>query len=165
MPSRRRLWFSDRESEWALSQRTIFQAMPLPSSLRVLSGSTGIFVSKKRIVRLPVKRAMEVCPVEVAVSVLGGTWKLTLVKHLMEGTHRFGELSRLMPSANRKTLIRQIRELEEDGIVSQEVYAEVPPKVEYSLTELGQSLAPLIDQVNHWGAIYSQHVVTAEPSS
>ncbi|WP_147109340.1 winged helix-turn-helix transcriptional regulator [Nesterenkonia populi] len=108
---------------------------------------------------------MEVCPVEVAVSVLGGTWKLTLVKHLMEGTRRFGELSRLVPSANRKTLTRQLRELEEDGIVSREIYAEVPPRVEYSLTELGQSLAPLIDQANRWGTSYSQHVHTEAASS
>lgn len=107
---------------------------------------------------------MEVCPVEVAVSVLGGTWKLTLVKHLLEGTHRFGELSRLLPEANRKTLTRQLRELEEDGIVNREVHAEVPPKVEYSLTELGQTLAPLVDAMNRWGTNYSQRALAEQPS-
>lgn len=109
--------------------------------------------------RLPVSRALEVCPVEVAVSVLGGTWKLTLVKHLGEGNHRFGELGRLVPLANRKTLTRQLRELEEDGIVHRTVHAEVPPKVEYSLTELGKSLAPVVAVMNAWG----EHFAKEEP--
>ena len=106
--------------------------------------------------RLPVQRAMEVCPVEVATSVLGGTWKLTLVKHLSEGALRFGEISRLVPLANRKTLTRQLRELEEDGIVDRSVYAEVPPRVEYSLTELGRSLTEVLEAVNSWGKTYSR---------
>lgn len=107
--------------------------------------------------RLPVRRAMEVCPVEVSVSVLGGTWKLTVVKQLLEGTQRFGELSRRVPLANRKTLTRQLRELEEDGIVQRVVYAEVPPKVEYSLTDLGRNLAPLVELMNSWGKAYTSH--------
>lgn len=107
--------------------------------------------------RLPVRRAMEVCPVEVAVSVVGGTWKLTVIKHLMEGTQRFGELGRLVPSANRKTLTRQLRELEEDGVVHREVYPEVPPKVEYSLTALGRELVPVIEAMNSWGGHYSSY--------
>lgn len=94
---------------------------------------------------------------EVAVSVVGGTWKLTVIKHLMEGTRRFGGLSRLVPLANRKTLTRQLRELEEDGVVHREVYPEVPPKVEYSLTELGEDLASVIEAMNRWGAHYSGH--------
>lgn len=79
--------------------------------------------------RLPVQRAVEVCPVEVAVSVLGGTWKLTLVKHLLEGTKRFNELGRLVPLANTKTLTRQLRELETDGVVSRTVYPQVPRRL------------------------------------
>ena len=101
--------------------------------------------------RLPVSRAIEVCPVEVAVSVLGGTWKLTLVKHLLTGTHRFNELGRLVPLANTKTLTRQLRELEEDGIIERTVYREVPPRVEYALTELGQTLRPLVAAMDTWG--------------
>ncbi|GAA1454779.1 GNAT family N-acetyltransferase [Nesterenkonia lacusekhoensis] len=107
--------------------------------------------------RLPVQRAMEVCPVEVAVSIVGGTWKLTVIKHLMEGTQRFGELSRMVPLANRKTLTRQLRELEEDGVVHREIYPEVPPKVEYSLTALGQELVSVIEAMNTWGSHYSSH--------
>lgn len=107
--------------------------------------------------RLPVQRAVEVCPVEVAVSVLGGTWKLTLVKHLAEGTRRFSELGRLVPLANRKTLTRQLRELEEDGIVERTVHPEVPPRVEYSLTPLGASLAPVVGAMDAWGGALRGH--------
>ncbi|MFD1718222.1 winged helix-turn-helix transcriptional regulator [Georgenia deserti] len=106
--------------------------------------------------RLPVRRAMEVCPVEVAVSVLGGTWKLTLVKHLLGGTRRFNELGRLVPLANTKTLTRQLRELEEDGVVRRVVHPEVPPRVEYSLTELGRSLEKIVLAMDTWGAAFAQ---------
>ena len=102
--------------------------------------------------RLPVSRAMEVCPVEVAVSAIGGTWKLTIIKHLLDGTRRFNQLGRLVPLANTKTLTRQLRELEEDGIVERSVYPEVPPRVEYSLTELGRSLEHIVEAMNEWGA-------------
>lgn len=106
--------------------------------------------------RLPVERAMEVCPVEVAVSVLGGTWKLTLVKHLLDGTRRFNELGRLVPLANTKTLTRQLRELEEDGIVQRTAYPEVPPRVEYALTEKGRSLSPIVSAMDAWGAEFAR---------
>ncbi|TGD13137.1 transcriptional regulator [Brevibacterium sp. S111] len=94
---------------------------------------------------------MEVCPVEVAVSAVGGTWKLTIVKHLLDGTRRFNELGRLVPLANTKTLTRQLRELEEDAVVLRTAYPEVPPRVEYSLTDLGRSLEPIVMAMNEWG--------------
>lgn len=106
--------------------------------------------------RLPVHRAMEVCPVEVAVSVLGGTWKLTLVKHLLGGTRRFNELGRLVPLVNTRTLTRQLRELEEDGIVLRTDHREVPPRVDYSLTELGRSLEDLVQAMDDWGRTFTQ---------
>lgn len=107
--------------------------------------------------RLPVERALQVCPVEVAVAVLGGTWKLTLVKHLLEGTKRFNELGRLVPLANTKTLTRQLRELEDDGVVQRTVYPEVPPRVEYSLTERGRSLESLVAAMNAWGIDFARN--------
>lgn len=106
--------------------------------------------------RLPVSRAMEVCPVEVAVSAVGGTWKLTLIKHLLEGTRRFNELGRLMPLANTKTLTRQLRELEDDGIVERTSYPEVPPRVEYSLTDTGWTLEPIVMAMNEWGKDFAR---------
>lgn len=106
--------------------------------------------------RLPVRRAMEVCPVEVAVSAVGGTWKLTIIKHLLDGTRRFNELGRLVPLANTKTLTRQLRELEEDGLVARVAYPEVPPRVEYSLTELGRSLENIVIAMNQWGTDFER---------
>jgi len=98
---------------------------------------------------------MDVCPVEVAVSVLGGTWKLTLVKHLLGGTRRFNELRRLVPLVNVKTLTRQLRELEEDGIIRRTAYPETPPRVEYDLTECGRTLETLVEAMDDWGAAYA----------
>lgn len=105
--------------------------------------------------RLPVEKAMKVCPVEVAVSVLGGTWKLTIVKHLLGGTRRFNELGRLVPLANTKTLTRQLRELEEDGIVQRTAYPEVPPRVEYALTATGRTLEPIVTAMDSWGTDFA----------
>jgi DNA-binding HxlR family transcriptional regulator len=105
--------------------------------------------------RAPVERALEVCPVEIAVSVLGGTWKLTVVKHLQDGPRRFNELGRALPLASRKTLTRQLRELEEDGVVARTDHATVPPRVDYELTELGHALAPVVEALNRWGAGYA----------
>lgn len=107
---------------------------------------------------------MQVCPVEVAISVLGGTWKLTLVKHLLDGTRRFGELRRAVPEVNARTLTRQLRELEEDGIVRRTVYPEVPPKVEYALTGLGQSLEPIVQAMDAWGAGFADRVAPSADS-
>lgn len=115
--------------------------------------------------RLPVSRALEVCPVEVAVAVVGGTWKLTLIKHLLDGVKRFGELGRLIPLANRKTLTRQLRELEGDGIVERTVYPEVPPRVEYALTQLGFSLEPVVAVMNDWGTDFESHATEANSRS
>ena len=111
--------------------------------------------------RAPVERALDVCPVEVAIAVVGGAWKMTTVKHLGRGTHRFGELRRAVGPVTPRVLTRQLRELEQDGIVQREVYAEVPPRVEYSLTPLGQSLSSLVEQLDTWGADYAARL---EPS-
>lgn len=91
------------------------------------------------------------CPVTRAVRVIGGKWKLFIVYHLMSGTRRFGELQRLLPGITQQMLTAQLRELEADGIVSRKVYAQVPPKVEYSLTPLGRELEALTDRLAKWG--------------
>lgn len=105
--------------------------------------------------RASVERAAQVCPVEIAVAVLGGAWKLTIVKHLLEhGVHRTHELHRRLPTASERTLTRQLRELEEDGIIQRTVHPQVPPKVEYALTELGTTLREVVQQMDHWGATY-----------
>ncbi|WP_405162730.1 helix-turn-helix transcriptional regulator [Nocardia sp. NBC_01499] len=108
--------------------------------------------------RKQVETALTVCPVEVAVSVLGGAWKLTVIKNLLDGRRRFGELGRLVGPVNPRVLTRQLRELEADGLINRTVYPEVPPRVEYSLTELGASLRPAVEWLNRWGATYAETV-------
>ncbi|MCR6852770.1 winged helix-turn-helix transcriptional regulator [Paenibacillus jamilae] len=90
------------------------------------------------------------CPVEAMVEVIGGKWKGVILYHLLDGTKRFNELKRLKPNITQRMLTQQLRELEADGIIHREVYREVPPKVEYSLTELGESLRPVILLMMEW---------------
>jgi DNA-binding HxlR family transcriptional regulator len=95
-----------------------------------------------------------VCPVEVTLSTVGGKWKPLIVYYLLSGTKRFGELRRLIPGATQQMLTMQLRELEQVGVLHRQVYAQVPPKVEYSLTELGRSLEPVLYQMAAWGEWY-----------
>ncbi|MEW9551151.1 winged helix-turn-helix transcriptional regulator [Nonomuraea sp. NPDC050783] len=94
------------------------------------------------------------CLVEVAMEILGGRWKLAIVYKLLQGTHRFGELKREMPGITPRMLTRQLRELEEDGVVTRTVHREVPPRVEYSLTPTGQSLRRIVGLLDEWGRAY-----------
>ena len=93
----------------------------------------------------------DACPVLRAVGALGGKWKLHIVYHLMRDVMRFGELHRAIPGVTQQMLTAQLREMEADGIVHRKVYAQVPPKVEYSLTEVGAGLQPLIEALVIWG--------------
>lgn len=104
--------------------------------------------------RQAIERAADVCPIEVAVAVLGGSWKMTVVKHLSERAHRFGELGRAVGPVTPRVLTRQLRELEADGIVIRAVRSQVPPHVEYSLTPMGHALRPMVDALNDWGKAY-----------
>ena len=92
-----------------------------------------------------------VCPVEKVLNVIGGKWKVIILFHLMGGTKRFNELRRLMPEVTQRMLTLQLRELEASEIINRKVYAQVPPKVEYSLTELGKSLKTVLEVLHQWG--------------
>ena len=100
------------------------------------------------------------CEKELTLSVIGGKWKMLILWHLgREGTKRFGELKALMPGITQRMLVNQLRELEDDLIVHREVYPVVPPKVEYSLTEQGRSLMPILDSMYNWGKNYMETVL------
>ncbi len=86
--------------------------------------------------------------------IVGGKWKLVILEHLVGEVRRFGELQRMMPAVTARMLTRQLRELEADGLVLRTVYAQVPPKVEYSLTEVGSSLEPVLARLRGWGEWY-----------
>lgn len=94
------------------------------------------------------------CPVEYTLDVIGGKWKGVLLYHLIDGPKRFSEFRRICPSITQRMLTLQLRELEEDGVIHREVYHQVPPKVEYSLTEFGRTLEPIVLLMKEWGSAY-----------
>jgi DNA-binding HxlR family transcriptional regulator len=94
------------------------------------------------------------CPVEATLDVIAGKWKPNIIFHLTQGSKRFGELKQQMPGVTQQMLTAHLRELEHHGVVHREVWAQVPPKVEYSLTPLGRSLEPVFEKIYEWGVIY-----------
>ena len=91
------------------------------------------------------------CPVERTLEVIGGRWKVLILRELFPGVRRFGQLHRALHGITQKMLTQQLREMEEDGMIHREIYLQVPPKVEYSLTPLGESLKPILDSMHEWG--------------
>lgn len=106
---------------------------------------------------MPDVESLPSCPVETTLMLIGNKWKVLILRDLMEGTRRFGELKRSIGSVSQKVLTQQLRAMEADGLVHREVYAEVPPRVEYSLTDLGYSLRPILDAMLEWGEDYKKH--------
>ena len=95
-----------------------------------------------------------VCPVETTLMLIGDKWKVLILRDLMPGTKRFGELKKSIGNVSQKVLTAQLRAMEESGLLTRTVYAEVPPRVEYTLTELGKSLKPILDALWNWGEEY-----------
>nr|WP_144363249.1 helix-turn-helix domain-containing protein [Lacrimispora amygdalina] len=100
------------------------------------------------------KKELPACPVETTLTLIGDKWKVLILRDLMPGTKRFGELKKSVGNVSQKVLTAQLRAMEESGLVNRKVYAEVPPRVEYSLTELGKSLKPILDSMRAWGEAY-----------
>ena len=96
------------------------------------------------------------CPVETTLMLIGNKWKVLIIRDLLTGTKRFGELKKSIGKVSQKVLTTQLRDMEESGLISRKVYAEVPPKVEYSLTELGKSLQPILNAMLQWGTEYKE---------
>lgn len=101
-----------------------------------------------------IKKELPACPVETTLALIGNKWKVLILRDLLPGTKRFGELRKSIGSVSQKVLTSQLRDMEESGLVNRQVYAEVPPRVEYSLTELGYSLKPILDAMRNWGEDY-----------
>lgn len=97
---------------------------------------------------------MSGCPVEVTVSLIENKWKVLIIRDLLSGTKRFGELKRSIDGISQKVLTSQLRDMEASGLIDRKVYAEVPPRVEYSLTDLGRSLSPALMDLKEWGESY-----------
>lgn len=103
-------------------------------------------------------KTLPACPVETTLSLIGDKWKVLILRDLMPGTKRFGELKKSIGSVSQKVLTAQLRDMESNGLVTRTVYPEVPPRVEYSLTALGRSLKPILDAMWNWGESYKASV-------
>lgn len=100
--------------------------------------------------------AMPDCPVETTLLLMGDRWKVLIMRDLLSGTKRFGELRKSLTGISQKVLIEHLRIMEEYGLVNRKIYAEIPPKVEYSLTDLGKTLKPILDAMSNWGEEYKK---------
>ena len=101
-----------------------------------------------------VTKALPACPVETTLTLISDKWKVLVLRDLMPGTKRFGELKKSIGTVSQKVLTAQLREMEQSGLLTRTVYPEVPPRVEYTLTELGRSLKPILDAMCSWGEEY-----------
>ncbi len=95
------------------------------------------------------------CSLQLAIDILGGKWKMRIIWYLLEGTQRFSDFSRRIPDITQKTLTQQLRELEEKDILSRKIYAEMPPRVEYNITDYGRELADILKDLSSWAHNYA----------
>ena len=102
------------------------------------------------------KNDLPPCPVETTLSLMGDKWKILIIRDLLGGTKRFGELRKSLTGVSQKVLTQHLRIMEESGLVNRKVFAEVPPRVEYSLTEVGRSLKTILDVMWQWGEAYKK---------
>ena len=100
------------------------------------------------------EKELPACPVETTLALIGDKWKVLILRDLLSGTKRFGELRKSVGTVSQKVLTTQLRQMEANGLIVRTVYAEVPPRVEYALTELGYSLRPVLDAMVTWGTAY-----------
>ena len=99
-------------------------------------------------------RALPACPVETTLTLISDKWKALILRDLMSGARRFGELKRSLGAVSQKVLTAQLRQMEDSGLLTRTVYPDVPPRVEYRLTDLGRSLKPVLDAMQSWGEAY-----------
>ncbi len=104
------------------------------------------------------KEELPICPVETALRVIGSKWKLMIINELLSSTKRFNELMNRLSPISHKVLTENLREMENDGVVVRTVYSEMPPKVEYSLSDLGSQIQTLMDYISSWGEEYQEYI-------
>ena len=109
---------------------------------------------------MPETAKLPACPVETTLTMISDKWKILIMRDLLPGTKRFGELKKSIDGISQKVLTTKLRDMEKSGLLSRTVYPEVPPRVEYTLTELGQSLRPIIKSMQDWGINYQSSHVT-----
>ena len=110
------------------------------------------------------KNELPACPVETTLTLIGDKWKVLILRDLMPGTKRFGELRNSIGTVTQKVLTANLREMEAQGLLSRKVYAEVPPRVEYSLTEIGRKFAPVLASIEAWGYDYIDFLHANRPT-
>lgn len=103
-------------------------------------------------------KELPACPVEMTLQLIGNKWKILILRDLLDGTKRFGELKKSVGSISQKVLTQNLREMEASGLVIRKIYAEVPPRVDYTLTETGYSLKPILDSMVEWGTSYKNNL-------
>lgn len=108
------------------------------------------------------EQQLPACPVETTLMLISDRWKVLILRDLMEGTRRFGELKKSLGMVSQKVLTAKLRQMEENGLLTRKVFAEVPPRVEYTLTELGYSLKPILEIMKDWGTEYQKKVRASE---
>jgi DNA-binding HxlR family transcriptional regulator len=104
-------------------------------------------------------RLLPVCPAEITLDFISGRWKIIILFYLSQKTMRFSELSAVLTGISRRVLTQQLRQLEQDGLIHREVFAQVPPKVEYSMTEVGRTLLPVAEAMCNWGENYGRKIL------
>lgn len=107
------------------------------------------------------KKELPACPVETTLMLISDRWKVLIIRDLLDGTKRFGELKKSVGNISQKVLTANLRSMEEDGLLTRKVFPEVPPRVEYTLTETGYSLQPILDAMTDWGTNYKEKRETA----
>ena len=106
------------------------------------------------------KNELPPCPVEITLSMISDRWKVLIIRDLLSGTKRFGELKKSIGNISQKVLTSNLRSMEDDGLIKRKVFAEVPPRVEYTLTDTGMSLKPILDAMEKWGKDYRKSMTT-----
>ncbi|MDE5619570.1 MAG: helix-turn-helix transcriptional regulator [Ruminococcus sp.] len=104
------------------------------------------------------KTELPACPVETTLTLIGNKWKVLIIRDLLNGTKRFGELKKSVTGISQKVLTANLRDMEENGLLTRKVFPEVPPRVEYTLSELGYSMTPVLNAMEQWGKEFKQKI-------